>query len=108
MEVVVVEFKAASPNLPAMTEKDHENTSQVACLMAENRTWNLHKHEAGLLTISLCSVRAYQTNLETMVSINQTLVTRQPSKTFRTSIPLVMLSDTLTLASATRWRPDDV
>jgi len=41
VEVVVAYFKAASPNLPGMIEKDHENTRQVACLMAENRTWNL-------------------------------------------------------------------
>jgi len=79
-EVVVAEFKAESPNLPPMTEKDHENTCQVARLMAENRTWNLYKHEAGLPTISLCPVRAYQTNLVTMGSINQPLVTSQPSE----------------------------
>jgi hypothetical protein len=28
VEVVVAEFKSASPNLPAMAEKDHENTRQ--------------------------------------------------------------------------------
>ena len=77
---------------------------KVACLMAENRTWNLYKHEAGLLTISLSPVRAYQSDIETKGSINQTLATSQPSKTFGASIPRVMLSDTLT----TRWRPDDV
>jgi hypothetical protein len=55
--------------------------------MAENRTRNLYKHTAGLLTTSLCPVREYQTNLEIMGSINQRLVTSQPSKTFGTSNP---------------------